>query len=53
MKLATQSKYSGLGAAMTDELVTGFWFGIGVILAIGVVDGLNHFVGILASSGNK
>ena len=39
MKLATTSKYAGLGAAITAELMIGFWFGIGVMLAIGVVDG--------------
>ena len=36
----TSSKYAGLGAAMAAELMIGFWFGVGVILAIGVVDGL-------------
>ena len=35
------SKYAGLGAA---ELMTCFWFGAGVMLAVGVADGLNHFV---------
>ena len=38
---------------MAAELMIGFWFGIGVILAIGVVDGLNHCPGVLMSSGNK
>ena len=37
---ATLSKYAGLGAAITAELMISFWFGVGV----GVVDGLNHFV---------
>ena len=41
---ATPSKYAGLRAAMAAELVMGFWFGVGVILAAGVADGLNHFV---------
>ena len=50
---ATPSKYAGLGAAMAAELMIGFWFGIGVILAIGVVDGLNHCVGALMSTGSK
>ena len=56
-KPATTSKYMGLGAAITAELILdwflGFWFGIGVILAIGVADGLNHFIGTLTSSGNE
>ena len=43
--LTTPSKYEGLGAAMAGELMIGFWFGIGVILAVGVVDGLNHCIG--------
>ena len=40
----TPSKYTGFGAAIAAELMIGFWFGIGVILAVGVVDGLNYFV---------
>ena len=48
--LTTLSKYAGLGAAMAAELMIGFWFGIGVILAVGLVDGLNHCVGALTSS---
>ena len=39
------SKYAGLGAAMATELMVGFWFGIGVNLAVGVVDGLDHCIG--------
>ena len=39
-KLTTLSKYEGLGAAMTAKLVIGFWFGIGVILAVKMVNGL-------------
>ena len=50
---STPSKYTGLGAALAAELMTGFCFGIGVILAIGVVDGFNICVGTLVSSGNK
>ena len=49
----TLSKYAGLGAAITAELMTSFWFGIGVMLAIGIVDSLNYFVGALTSSGSK
>ena len=44
---ATPNKYAGLGAAITSELMIGFWFGVGVILAAGVVDGLKHFVGAI------
>ena len=32
--LLTSSKYEGLAAAMAAELMIGFWFGIGAILAI-------------------
>ena len=45
----TLSKYAGLGAAIVAELMIGFWFGIGVMLAIGIADSLNHFVGVLTS----
>ena len=48
--LMTLSKYADLGVAMAPELMIGFWFGIGVILAIGVVDSLNYCVGALMSS---
>ena len=37
----TLSKYTGVGAA---ELMIGFWFCIGFILAVGVVDSLNYLV---------
>ena len=40
----TPSKYTGLGAAIAAELMIGFWFGIGVILYVGAVDGQNYFV---------
>ena len=50
---ASLSKYTGVGAAITAELMIGFWFGIGVILAVGVVDSLNYCVGVLTSSNNK
>ena len=43
----TLSKYTGLGAAIAAELMIGFWFGIGVILAVGVVDSLNYCIGQL------
>ena len=44
---ATSSKYAGLGAAMAAEPIIGFWFGIGVILAVGVVESLNYWLGHL------
>ena len=47
MEMKTPSKYAGLRAAITALLLIGFWFGVGVKLAVGVVDGLNHFVGEL------
>ena len=36
-KPTSLSKYEGLGAAMAAELMIGFWFGIGVILAVKTV----------------
>ena len=39
-KPTTLSKYEGLGAAMAAELMVGFWFGIGVILAVKMVHSL-------------
>ena len=47
------TKYAGLGATIVAELMVGFWFGVGVILAVGVVDGLNYCAGALMSSGKK
>ena len=44
------SKYAGLGAAMVAELMVGFWLGVRVILAFGVVYALNYFVGGLTSN---
>ena len=35
---ASPSKYTGLGAAIAAELMIGFWFGIGAILAIEEAD---------------
>ena len=50
---ATPSKYTGLGAAIVARLVIGFWFGVGAISTIGVVDGLNSCVGALTSSSSE
>ena len=44
MEMKTPSKYAGLGAAITAEIMISFWFGVGVMLAVGVADGINHFV---------
>ena len=41
---ATPSKYESLGATMAAELVIGFWFGIGVILAIRMVNNLDYCI---------
>ena len=49
-QLVTPSKYEGLGSAMAAKLMIGFWFGIRVILAIRIVDNLNHCVEVLMSS---
>ena len=46
----TPSKYEGLGVAMAAELMTGFWFGIGVILTVRIVNNLDHCVEGLMSS---
>ena len=53
-QLATLSMHVGFGAAMAAKLMIGFWFGIGVILAIRVVDGgLNCCIGVLTSNSSK
>ena len=38
------SKYEGLGAAVAAELMIGFWFGIGAILAIKMVNSLEELI---------
>ena len=42
--LLTSSKYVGLAAAMAAELMIGFWFGIGAILAIKMVNNLEELI---------
>ena len=37
VETTTLSKNEGLGTAMAAELMVGFWFGIGAILAIKMV----------------
>ena len=36
--------YAGLGAAMAAELMIGFWFGIGAILGIKMVNSLEELI---------
>ena len=43
-KPTTLSKYEGLGAAMAAELIIVFWFGIDVILAVKMMNGLDHCI---------
>ena len=43
------SKYEGLGDAMAAELMIGFWFGIGVILAAKMVHSLEYCIEELIS----
>ena len=45
----TLSKFEGLGAAMAAELMIGFWFGIGVILAAKMVHSLEYCIEELIS----
>ena len=52
-RLTTPCKYAGLAAAMAAEQMIGFWFGIGVTLAVGVVGSLNHLVVALTSSSSE
>ena len=43
------SKYKGLGASMATELMIGFWFGTGVILATKMVHSLEYCIKELIS----
>ena len=43
-QLTTLTKYEGLGSAMVAELTISFWSGIGVILAVKMVDSLDYCV---------
>ena len=42
--LQAPAPYSGLGAAIAAELMIGFWFGIGAILAIKTVQSLDELI---------
>ena len=46
-QLATPSNHEGLGSAMAAELMIGFWFGIGVILAIRMMNSLDYSAEVL------
>ena len=50
---ASPSMYTCLGAAIAAELMTGCWFGVGVILNAEVPDSLNYCIGALMSSGSR
>ena len=43
-QLAPPSKYEGLRANMAAKLMIGFWFRNGVILAVRIVNNLDHCV---------
>ena len=45
----TPSKYEGLGSAMAAKLMIGFWFGIGFVSAIRMVNNLDYCVEALIS----
>ena len=36
--------YAGLGAATAAELMIGFWFGIGVVLAVKMLESLKYCI---------
>ena len=50
METTTPNKYAGFGAAIAAELMIRFWFGIGVISTVGIVDSLNYCIEALMSS---
>ena len=43
-KLTTLSKYDALVSAMAAKLVIGFWFGIGFVLAVKMVNSLDYCI---------
>ena len=42
--LLTSSKYEGLTAAIAAELMIGFWFGVGVVLAVKTLESLEYCI---------
>ena len=49
VEMKTLSKSEGLGAAMAAELMIGFWFGIGAILAVKMMNSLDYCIEELIS----
>ena len=48
-KPTTPSEYQDLRAAMTAELMIGFWFGIGAVLAVKMMNSLDYCIEELIS----
>ena len=42
------SKYEGLGAALAAELMIGFWFGVGAILAVKAIRSLEYCIELIS-----
>ena len=42
--LLTLSKYEGLADAIAAELMIGFWFGVGVVLAVKTLESLEYCI---------
>ena len=42
--LSTSSKYEGLAAVIAAELMIGFWFGVGVVLAVKTLESLEYCI---------
>ena len=42
--LLTWRKYEGLAAAIAAELMIGFWFGVGVVLAVKTLESLEYCI---------
>ena len=40
----TSSKYEGFAAAITAELMIGFWFKVGVVLAVKTLESLEYCI---------
>ena len=43
-RMQAPGPYAGLGASMAAELITGFWFGIGVMLAVKTLESLKNCI---------
>ena len=42
--LLTSRKYEGLAAAIAAELMIGFWFGVGVVLAVKTLESIEYCI---------